>query len=325
MEDTNSVSLGANQVRPRTPSPKPSRLHIDLDSEENLLKTDAPVSNDITSTQPTDPCTPPISGTFKVGVSHDRNRRFRRTMEDAHAYVSDFGDVTGQGYFAIFDGHAGKKAAEWCGEHLHEVLLDTMKSNPSASIPEIFHKTFLETDKQLEINENHSGCTAITTFLRVDQQPSDMDDKNQTPIRTLCAANVGDARAVLCRNGKAIRLSYDHKGSDPQEVKRIVSAGGFVINNRVNGVLSVTRSLGDGTMKEFVVGSPYTTETTLSSQDPFFILACDGLWDVCSDQEAVDLIADIEDPQEASEKLLSYALSNFSTDNLSVMVVRLYH
>ncbi|KAK9712468.1 mgpp2cl-1, protein phosphatase 2C-like protein 1, variant 2 [Basidiobolus ranarum] len=237
MEDTNSVSLGANQVRPRTPSPKPSRLHIDLDSEENLLKTDAPVSNDITSTQPTDPCTPPISGTFKVGVSHDRNRRFRRTMEDAHAYVSDFGDVTGQGYFAIFDGHAGKKAAEWCGEHLHEVLLDTMKSNPSASIPEIFHKTFLETDKQLEINENHSGCTAITTFLRVDQQPSDMDDKNQTPIRTLCAANVGDARAVLCRNGKAIRLSYDHKGSDPQEVKRIVSAGGFVINNRVNGTV----------------------------------------------------------------------------------------
>jgi protein phosphatase PTC1 len=52
----------------------------------------------------------------------------------------------------------------------------------------------------------------------------------------------------------------------------------------------VTRSLGDSSMKEFVVGSPYTTETALSEEDEFLIVACDGLWDVCEDQEAVDLI-----------------------------------
>ena len=32
------------------------------------------------------------------------------------------------------------------------------------------------------------------------------------------------------------------------------------------GVLAVTRSLGDSSMKEFVVGSPYTTETTLGDR-----------------------------------------------------------
>lgn len=47
------------------------------------------------------------------------------------------------------------------------------------------------------------------------------------------------------------------------------------------------------------------------------------LWDVCSDQEAVDLIYNIQDPQEASKTLVDHALSRFSTDNLSVMVVRL--
>lgn len=43
------------------------------------------------------------------------------------------------------------------------------------------------------------------------------------------------------------------------------------------GVLAVTRSLGDSSMKEFVVGAPYTTETELSEEDEFLILACDGV------------------------------------------------
>ena len=49
------------------------------------------------------------------------------------------------------------------------------------------------------------------------------------------------------------------------------------MNNRVNGVLAVTRSLGDSSMKEFVVGSPYTTETSLGDEDKFLIIACDGV------------------------------------------------
>lgn len=67
--------------------------------------------------QPTDVSSQP----FQVGVSEDKNKRCRRTMEDAHSYVYDFGGVHGQGFFAIFDGHAGKHAAEWCGRHFYEV------------------------------------------------------------------------------------------------------------------------------------------------------------------------------------------------------------
>lgn len=83
--------------------------------------------------------------------------------------------------------------------------------------------------------------------------------------------------SFVSRKGKAVRLSYDHKGSDAQEAKRITDLGGFMMNNRVNGVLAVTRSLGDRVMKEFVVGNPYTTETELGEGDDFLILACDGV------------------------------------------------
>ncbi|KAJ1516953.1 Protein phosphatase 2C 1 [Coelomomyces lativittatus] len=140
--------------------------------------------------------------------------------------------------------------------------------------------------------------------------------------RVLHTANAGDARAVLCRKGKAIRLTYDHKGSDKNEATRITKAGGLVLNDRVNGVLAVTRSLGDCSMKSLVVGNPYTTSLELELDDEFLILACDGVWDVLSDQEAVNLIRKIEDPQAAASFLVQKSLENLSTDNLSVIVIR---
>lgn len=332
---------------------------------------------------------PPIGSSagqaFKVGVSEDRNRKCRRTMEDSHSFLYSFGDIDGQGYFAIFDGHAGKHAAEWCGQWFHEYLLHELINAPRPTpVPDLLNSTFHMVDTKLSQMAaeagTHSGCTAVTAFLRLEYQngqpvgpvgagvsekvrsrvdASDMCDTQDnmgrqeaialshardttqkaaenrqsalevsqqskgTVKKTLYTANVGDARAVLCRGTKAVRLTYDHKGSDQQEAQRITDAGGFVMNNRVNGVLAVTRSLGDSSMKQFVVGSPYTTETTLSSEDHFLIIACDGLWDVCDDQHAVDLVVNIKDPQQASRVLLDHALSQFSTDNLSVMVISL--
>lgn len=90
---------------------------------------------------------------------------------------------------------------------------------------------------------NLTGTTKENDFAVDDDAGSDdgpridtVEPKADGAIRrVLYLANVGDARAVLCRGGKAVRLTYDHKGSDSQEAKRITDAGGFVMNNRVNG------------------------------------------------------------------------------------------
>ena len=52
-------------------------------------------------------------------------------MEDSHSFVVDFDDIRGQGYFGLFDGHAGKHAAEWCGQHFHEVRVHVMRARVS--------------------------------------------------------------------------------------------------------------------------------------------------------------------------------------------------
>lgn len=61
--------------------------------------------------------------------------------------------------------------------------------------------------------------------------------------------NSGDSRCVLgVRTGgklQAVEMSYDHKPDNEEEKRRIEKAGGFVEDNRVKGILNLSRSLGD--------------------------------------------------------------------------------
>eukprot|EP00817_Percolomonadidae_sp_ATCC50343_P004418 CAMPEP_0117425644 /NCGR_PEP_ID=MMETSP0758-20121206/5891_1 /TAXON_ID=63605 /ORGANISM="Percolomonas cosmopolitus, Strain AE-1 (ATCC 50343)" /LENGTH=69 /DNA_ID=CAMNT_0005210285 /DNA_START=617 /DNA_END=823 /DNA_ORIENTATION=+ len=69
-------------------------------------------------------------------------------------------------------------------------------------------------------------------------------------------------------------------------------------------------------MKDWVVCDPYYTELALCKTDRLLILACDGVWDVLSDQEAVDLIyddIDKESAQSMAQKLLDTSLERGST------------
>lgn len=247
---------------------------------------------------------------FNFGVVSDKNARFRRTMEDAHIAEVGFGGNPTQGFFAVLDGHGGKQAAEFCEKVLAENFRQAL--NTSEFVGEAIDKSFAATDAGLrDASILYPGCTCIVAFIR--EEP----DKSVT----LFTGNVGDARAVLSRNGLAVRLSYDHKASDVNERKRINETGGFIIRDRVNGTLAITRALGDIPMKEFVVSHPFTTETKLTETDKRLILACDGIWDVMSDQEALDVIKDEKDPQVAANKLLQEALTKGTTDNLTVMVI----
>ena len=99
-------------------------------------------------------------------------------------------------------------------------------------------------------------------------------------VRSVTIANVGDSRCVLCRKGRAVGLSIDHKPTRPDETARIVDAGGFVFMKRVMGQLAVSRAIGDTNFKKdsckVVVPEPdfYEVETRDERVGNFLLLLC---------------------------------------------------
>lgn len=149
---------------------------------------------------------------------------------------------------------------------------------------------------------------------------------------TLTVAHAGDTRAVLAvSDGDTVRLSADHRPSRPDEAARIEASGGLVLTSsgtaRVNGILAVSRSLGDRDLKAFVIADPEVATRPLTPADEFAVVASDGVWDVLSDDAAVAAVrgalAGGCTPTAAASVLVRLAYSMGSKDDISALVVDL--
>jgi protein phosphatase 2C family protein 2/3 len=176
-----------------------------------------------------------------------------------------------------------------------------------------------------------SGSTGVIVLVKAPQVPGN-------PPMIFCA-NVGDSRAVLCRAGRKVDLSFDHKAKRPDERARILAAGGTVVKDRLHGVLAVSRAFGDGEHKmglgeelwgkEFsadpLSAEPEVTHEALQPNDEFVIVACDGIWDVMTSQQAVNFVRrrliKHRNVQKAAKELVQKAMAVGSADNVSVVIV----
>ena len=140
-------------------------------------------------------------------------------------------------------------------------------------------------------------------------------------------------------SSSAIALTEDHKPSNDDEKKRILAAGGFVMMDRVDGELAMSRAIGDFRYKldpdlsnrEYkVISYPdVAVHVRNKEEDQIMILACDGVWDVVSNDEAVSFVSDvvlkqdeIQTSEQAAEMLVDRAFNDGSTDNISVIIVQ---
>lgn len=170
---------------------------------------------------------------------------------------------------------------------------------------------------------DRSGTTAVSVLL--------------TPSHIICS-NAGDSRAILCREGMALPLSFDHKPVNPTEISRVNAAGGFVKMKRIDGDLAVSRGFGDfryklngnaSVHKQKVIAVPEIIVFPRNDEkDEFLILGCDGIWDVVDNATCAELVKSKlqegkNDLGQICEEMLDECLGRDSKDNMTILMVAL--
>ncbi|XP_074281678.1 putative protein phosphatase 2C 8 [Silene latifolia] len=261
----------------------------------------------------------------------------RREMEDTVTVQRGYRNK--YDFFGVYDGHGGSHVAEACKDRMHVILSEEMGETDTWQWEEAFERCFERMDKEVgvgggrieEVEEMTVGSTVVVAVVNED---------------VVVVANCGDSRAVICRAGVAVPLSFDHKPDRPDELARIEAAGGRVINwngHRVLGVLATSRSIGDHYLKPYVSSTPEITISERTEADEFLILASDGLWDVITNEVACNVVRrcltgkirrkshEVMDEkckrstraEIAAALLVELAIAKGSKDNISIIVVEL--
>ncbi|XP_060562899.1 protein phosphatase 1B-like isoform X1 [Ruditapes philippinarum] len=262
---------------------------------------------------------------------------WRVEMEDAHTAVIGLPSLKDWSFFAVFDGHAGAKASAMCSDH----LMDHIISNGDFQKMDL--KSGTETQPSLEAIK--SGIK--TGFLSMDEKLrntpevlSGQDKSGSTAVGVIISpthiffANCGDSRAVLSTSGKCAFSTTDHKPINPIEKERIQKAGGSVMIQRVNGSLAVSRALGDfeyknvegmGPCEQLVSPEPEIFVQERNPGDEFLVLACDGIWDVMTNEELCDFVRNRLQISNSMENICNQVIDTClykgSRDNMSIVVV----
>lgn len=248
----------------------------------------------------------------------------RASNEDTHLLMEDVREGLYAGkdklhFYAVYDGHGGTATSEAAVKHVHRCILtdpEFAAGNTEAAIT----NGYVKADTDMAVPGDKSGSTAVTALIHG---------------KMLYVANVGDSEAVLGfrETPKApiqhALLTRKHIPTDRAEKERVTSLGAMVVFGRLFGTLAVSRAFGDREFKDparmFVTAEPYITVRPLTRTDQFLVVACDGLWDKVSYQEAVDLVMAHRDsgrnPEECAQALAKMSLDRGSMDNVTVIVV----
>ncbi|KAL7720361.1 Protein phosphatase 1E [Entamoeba marina] len=260
----------------------------------------------------------------------------RSRMEDSTSFIEDIyqfanipknNETDTMKYIGLFDGHLGSGASYYSYWSIPYRICSSNLSDISKAL----RNSFIETDNSLtQLTKSfkfNCGTTAVCSVI------------TNTHIYT---ANVGDSEAYLCCvNEPPKQLTYKHLADTVDEKERIQSSGGKIFNlkgSRVEGLLQVTRGIGDSNMKKYIIPEPYLSTHTLTGDEEFLLLASDGLFNVVPPAVACcivrsllaeivpDVLINHEIPfpinkQEISNWLVEYALERGSMDNVSVVIL----
>jgi serine/threonine protein phosphatase PrpC len=253
----------------------------------------------------------------------------RRSNEDQHFHLINLDNTNRKlnkvNFVGVFDGHGGKLVSKYLKKNLPKFFINKIKRNmfkntkeTSNYIKNIFDLVQQNLIKYHPRASSYCGSTALCGIQTLDSMGK----------KSIWVTNVGDSRAVLCkRNNQAKALSEDHKPNSRKEKKRIGQLGGSIEYDgsdwRIKG-LSLSRAFGDVEATPYVSHRPDIFKYKLCKDDKFIIFACDGLWDVLSNQKAVDYVNKLINKRYSgniAKALAEHAYNIGSYDNVTAVVM----
>lgn len=237
---------------------------------------------------------------------------WRPSQEDAHvAEKLDSSFFPATVLFGVLDGHGGSEVSHLASHFLVKDVNEcgkrqTVKDGCSTSVEKALSEALPRLDQRIRRGPwpglgkliptilhpftliGCTACVAAVDFAR----------------REVVVANIGDSRAMLVRDGKACPLSEDHKPENTIERNRIRTAGGQVVRKghcfRVDGNLNLSRALGDFHLKansalpaekQKIIANPdFNKSNFIGGQRELLVVACDGIFERCTNQQVADLI-----------------------------------
>jgi serine/threonine protein phosphatase PrpC len=226
-------------------------------------------------------------------------------------------------FFGVYDGHGGKNVSNYIQKNISNFFLDKRINYPlsKSHVTKVFNNLQNSLMRYKWSNTSGTTCLVAVHFKFNESE-------------YLNVLNTGDSRCILCRDNFAMPLTKDHKPKWPEEKHRIEGLGGKIVYDgydwRIRD-LSVSRAFGDLDATPFLTHTPDIFRYKLDKSDKFFVLACDGLWDVMSNFEVVNFILEncydsstkvrVNKKINTAKQLAQYALKKGSTDNITIIVV----
>lgn len=241
-------------------------------------------------------------------------------------------------YYAVYDGHGGSAVSKYVKGRLSNYFMNKKYDHDikRRSINTYIYNVYDSLQNKIRESSLRSRACGSTALVVMQYEKNNV-------FSQLKIINLGDCRAVICdQYFRAINLTKDHKPMSYCENKRITELEGIITHERnddprING-LSVSRAFGDVDATPHVTHVPEIFDHELNVKrgeivDKFMILACDGVWDVLSSQDAVDYvmfklsetrtieIRDGKGSNNIAHMLSKYAIEKGSQDNISVIIV----
>ena len=243
------------------------------------------------------------------------NSRTQESMEDFTLIKHPFLTLEKHNLslFCVFDGHGGDFVAKYLKENFASNLQNSINMNYSLNFHEILKSAFETTDKNLEKFDVTQNCGSTATIV--------VKDNNN-----LYCANIGDSKCYYIDKNNAVQITEDHNCKNEKEKEELKKKGVIIFQNRIFGSLSLTRAFGDFEFKkEGITANPYIKKIFLDKSDiKYIVIASDGIWDLVDKEKLFEMYKELEKgtSEEFCNKLVDFAISNGSADNISCIVLR---